>query len=268
MKKMIFLFCLVMVSRASGADTPGLMVAGSEPQAAQAATGVTVSAGRFVPLTIAQGKPALVLGNDAGLLEMFQLPAGHSIIGVLYSEPAGAKSKRYVFPSGPVTIAIAGDVGGVVKLSAVVNGASAADAPTVAGTLVVTLTAPLPPPGPGPGPDPPPPPPPVVKSFRVIWVTESATTLTAQQNSVIGAKAIRDYLTAKTTPENNVAGWRHFDPQTVPSGQPTMTALWAAAKPKITTVPCLVVEVNGKAEILPFPANAVEALATLKTYGG
>lgn len=133
----------------------------------------------------------------------------------------------------------------------------------------VTITqGPRPPPGPGPIPDDPVVPP-VVKSFRVIWVTESATTPTAGQNSVIGAKAVREYLTAKTTAEGNVAGWRHYDPQTsAANDQPTMRALWDAAKAKVTAVPCVIVEVNGKAEILPFPANAVEALKVLKQYGG
>lgn len=144
----------------------------------------------------------------------------------------------------------------------------------VAVDVVLTVTGPRPPPNP-PGPvDPPTPvdpvtPPVVVKSFRVIFVKESGATLPAGQSSIPAAKAIRDYLAAKTTPEGGIQGWREYDPQSnVANEQPTMKALWAAVKPKITAVPCVVVEVNGKADIVPFPADAATALKLLKTYGG
>ena len=108
-----------------------------------------------------------------------------------------------------------------------------------------------------------------VASFRVIFVTESATTLTAQQNAVSGAKAVRDYLNAKVSKASNWPDYRNYDPQTTADNEyPAMKALWAAVKPSITTVPCMVVEVNGKADILPFPANAADALKTLQSYGG
>ena len=118
--------------------------------------------------------------------------------------------------------------------------------------------------------EPPLPKPPVpVTSFRVIFVRESGITLPASQASVPGAKAVREYLFAKTTRENNITGWREYDPQTdATNEQATLKALWEAVKPKITDVPCMVIEVNGKADILPYPANPAEALATLKQYGG
>ncbi len=130
---------------------------------------------------------------------------------------------------------------------------------------------PRPPPIP-PGPIPPSPVPPTpvpVTSFRVIFAYESGTTLTAAQSGVLNGKAVEEYLRANTTPENNVAGFRRFDKDTDASkDQPTMAALWAAVKPKITAVPCMVVEVNGKADILPFPTSPADALATLKKYNG
>lgn len=126
-----------------------------------------------------------------------------------------------------------------------------------------TPVEPLPPP------QPPQPPPTPVTSFRVIFVRESGITLPASQASVPGAKVIRDYLFAKTTRESGVTGWREYDPQTdAANEQPMMRALWDAVKPKLTTFPCVVVEVNGKADIVPYPANAAEALALLKKYGG
>jgi hypothetical protein len=117
-------------------------------------------------------------------------------------------------------------------------------------------------------PDPPQPPQPV-KSFRVLFVKESGVTLPADQTAISNAKAIRDYLTSKTTPEGGLAGFREYDPQqNVTNEQPTMKALWAATKSSVTTVPCVVVEVNGKATVLPYPRNTTDALRILKEYGG
>jgi hypothetical protein len=124
------------------------------------------------------------------------------------------------------------------------------------------------PPGPNPpGPNPPGPAP--VTSFHVVLVYESGSTLSAKQTGVLYSKAVADYLTSKTTPEGGLSGWRRYDRNVnTDSEQATMKALWDAVKPKVTAVPCLVVEVNGKADILPFPANEEEALAILKKAGG
>lgn len=108
-----------------------------------------------------------------------------------------------------------------------------------------------------------------VTSFRVIFVYESADTLTATQTGVLNSAALAEYLNANTTKEGGVAGWRRFDKDaTAANDTPTIKALWTAVKPKITTVPCWVVEVNGKAEIIPFPASVADGLATLKKYNG
>lgn len=108
-----------------------------------------------------------------------------------------------------------------------------------------------------------------VKSFRVIFVKESGQTLTGEQVAIPGAKEIRDYLNAKTTAEGGQPGWREFDPQQQTANeQPTMKALWNAAKDKLLPAPCLVVEVNGKATVMPFPSTVAEAVETLKKAGG
>lgn len=131
----------------------------------------------------------------------------------------------------------------------------------------------------GTGPNPPPDPfvpdpvepdvPVPVASFRVIFVKESGATLSPEQSAIPNAKALRDYLNAKTTQEGGRSGWREYDPQQNPvSEQPTMKALWQAVVPQITSVPCMVVEVNGHATVMPFPENVDDALATLKKSGG
>ena len=108
-----------------------------------------------------------------------------------------------------------------------------------------------------------------VVSFRAIFVKESGSTLTAAQTAIPGAKAIRDYLNANTTGDGNTTGWREYDmQQNVANEKPIMKALWLAVLPKIQTVPCIVIEVNSRATVLPYPANADDALATLKKYRG
>ena len=108
-----------------------------------------------------------------------------------------------------------------------------------------------------------------VKSFRAIFVKESGSTLPAAQTAIPNAKAIRDYLNAKTTKEGNLPGWREYDPQqNTANEQPVMAALWAAVQPKLQVIPCLVIEVNGKATVLNYPADTESALKLLKEYGG
>ena len=140
-------------------------------------------------------------------------------------------------------------------------------------TLHVMGVDPNPPPGPGPGPkpdpDPPEPDPVVVKSFRVIFVIESADTLPGSKVAVPDAKAVREYLTTKTTQEGGTTGWRTYDPDmTTTNEQPGIKALWDVVKPQINAVPCMVVEVNGHAKVLPFPETVDDALSILKKHGG
>jgi hypothetical protein len=125
--------------------------------------------------------------------------------------------------------------------------------------------------GPDNRPDPAPTPivPEPVKSFRAIFVKESGQTLSSEQVAIPGAKEIRDFLNAKTTAEGNQPGWREYDPQQITDNeQSTMKALWEAVKPKLLPAPCLVLEVNGKVTVMPFPATVAEAVETLKKHGG
>ena len=108
-----------------------------------------------------------------------------------------------------------------------------------------------------------------VRSFRAIFVKESGSTLPAAQTAIPNAKAIREYLNAKTTKEGSLPGWREYDPQqNTANEQPTMAALWSAVQPKLQVIPCLVIEVNGKATVLNYPADTNAALKLLKEYGG
>lgn len=133
--------------------------------------------------------------------------------------------------------------------------------------LTVSGQGPKPPPEPAPTPDPVIPTP--TKSFRVIFVVESGVTLSAAQSAIPTAERIRTFLDASTTAEAGVTGWREYDPdQIVDNEQPTMRALWQAVKPKLLPAPCWVIEQNGHATVMPFPATVDECLATLQKFGG
>jgi len=119
-----------------------------------------------------------------------------------------------------------------------------------------------------PEPKPPEPKPPVpVTSFRVIFVYESAKTLTSAQISTMDAKIVRDYLTANTTPEGNYAGFRKYDKDMDSKGDtPTINAMWQATKPALTAVPCVAIEVNGKVDIVPLEATPAAQVEVFKKY--
>ncbi len=168
-------------------------------------------------------------------------------------------SKKFVATVEPLTK-------GKVELLLIPSGAVSKD---VVKRITLTVMGQAPQPPPEPDPDDPPTPPGPVTSFRVIFVKESGATLPIGQSAIPSAKAIRDYLTRKTTPEGGLAGWREYDPdQVTVNEQPTMKALWEASKPKLLPAPCMIIEVNGQAKVMAFPQTVDEAIRTLKQYGG
>lgn len=140
--------------------------------------------------------------------------------------------------------------------------------PAIRRTLDVTVE-PVPP-GPGPGPNPPgpnppgPTPTPAPEGFRVIFVYETSQALTPPMQRVMFGEKVRSYLDAKSK------SWRRWDKDVDATNEKDaeIKALWQAARPKVTTVPCVIVAVGGKADIIPLPADEDEALTVLKKYGG
>lgn len=118
--------------------------------------------------------------------------------------------------------------------------------------------------------DPPKPKPVDVKTFRVIFIYESAKTLPSGQVSALYAKDVEDYLNSKCTKDDDHVkgqGWRRHDkddPTT--SDTKTFNGLWEATKPSVTNVPCVAIEVNGKVTIETLPADKNGLLTLLKTY--
>lgn len=135
--------------------------------------------------------------------------------------------------------------------------------------------APIPPGPQPPGPQPPEPKPPEpvppqpVTSYKVIFVYESSKPITPEMQKVMYGSAVVDYLEAKTTPVPGVArGFRRYDKDVDATNErdPEIKTIWAAVKPKLTTVPCVVIAVNNKATIEPWPATEDAALALFKKY--
>lgn len=125
----------------------------------------------------------------------------------------------------------------------------------------------------GPGPVPPVPPvppgpdpvPPVPKGFRVLFVYESADKLTSQQSAILNSATINGYLNAKCAQD----GWRKWDKDVDPKNAPEVwQKLWAAAKPMLTPLPCVVIVTDQKGEAFPLPATVDDTLTLLKKYGG
>jgi len=207
-------------------------------------------------VTISQGKPITVEVGKKCILTI----------------ETTAKKVTWRAPLGPDTLAIDGKrlavwaTEGVYKFIAQVPSGD----DVLSTEVILTVTGPRPPPGPPPDPGPAPPvPPQPVTSFRVIFSFESASTLTAVQNSVIYGKQVADYLNSHCTRESGHPDWRRYDQNVNTANElPNMKALWEAAKAKMTGVPCWVIERNGKADILPLPTSVADALKTLQSYGG
>jgi hypothetical protein len=101
-------------------------------------------------------------------------------------------------------------------------------------------------------------------SFRVIIVFESGDNLTTAQRAVLDGKVVQDWLTANCT--GGVAGWRRRDKDAPGDQDKTMSALWSAVKPKVTSTPCFAIACDDKVTLEPFPPTPAAAVALLTKY--
>jgi len=157
---------------------PPVRIARTVPMAQPPATPVKVLPGRFVPIELAAGKPALIEASDDAAVRVFALAPGGTIIGVRFDEPDGAEPKEYRFPDakGTVQIVLARSKPGPVRVRAVVNGPGDGP-PEVAGSVsfeIVGVT-PVPPPAP------PIPVPPVAGKAAAFVVVEETADATADR---------------------------------------------------------------------------------------
>lgn len=133
----------------------------------------------------------------------------------------------------------------------------------------VGVVPPVPPIPPVP-PVPPVPPPGPVTSFRVIFVYETSKPITPAMQQVMFGEKVRTYLDAKTNKGAGGNGWRKFDPDVTAANErdAALKGIWTTARPAVTVVPCVMIEVNTHTEIVNFPANEDDALAIFKKYRG
>jgi len=112
--------------------------------------------------------------------------------------------------------------------------------------------------------------PPVIPSsgFRVVFVYDANTT--REQLAVINGKAIAAYLDMATTKDSKGRpAWKRWDRQVSTDGEgEDWRALWAAAKPRLKTLPVVVISLDNSAEIVPLPSTEAETLKLLRQYGG
>lgn len=209
--------------------------------------------------------PVIVLASPEGLVSVTEESGPIKIRGKFIDGTGKTETRTY---KGKSVYSIEALATGRVELLIVPAG-STKTADVIRKTVDVDAgTGPIPPPKPpDPKPPTPPDPPQPVTSFHVVFVYESGSTLTATQTGVLYSKDIALYLGLKCTQDAGTAGWRRRDKDAViPNETAFQKSLWDAVKPKITAVPCMIVEVNGKADILPLPATVAEGLATLQKY--
>lgn len=196
--------------------------------------------------------------------------SGASSADGIFADGDGKPESR-VFPSEDFTYLVQGQKPCKCELALIPAGVTERSA-IFRQTLTVSNAGPQPPPVDPVKPDPVTPnPEPLepVKSFRVIFVKESSKTLSPQQSSIPAAAVIQQYLDEKTTKEDGEPGHREYDPDQITTNeQPIMKKLWETVKPQLIPAPCIVIEKNGHAKVMPFPANVDECLKLLKEYGG
>lgn len=108
-------------------------------------------------------------------------------------------------------------------------------------------------PGPAPG------------EFRVIMAYESSAKMTKEQLAVFDSPVVADYLDSHCVKDGQQPGWRKYDLQTdARNDAPGMYKMWEATKPKLGTLPALIV----KGQVLLWPETPTAAVSTLQRYGG
>jgi len=119
---------------------------------------------------------------------------------------------------------------------------------------------------PPPKPDPKPDPKPVVPvGFRVLLIHESQE----KSPAFFDGRAVKEYLDSKTVKDEGHPSWRRLDKDQAGANLPKeLKLLWEAAKPKITTVPAVVIAVNEQVTIHALPKDEQALLELLKKHGG
>jgi hypothetical protein len=213
-------------------------------------------------LYVIQSKTECVVrAHPANLVRIEKVAGPITVRGKFVDGTGKTETRKF---AGPWVYFIEAAGTGRVELDIIPLGLKA-EADIVSVAIDVDVQGPIPPPKPKPEPDPKPDPKPdPAGPLRVIFVYESGALLTESQQAVMFGEKVRTYLDA------NSKGWRRYDKDVDATNEknPDLRELWAAAKGKVTTVPCVIVASGSKAEILPIPSDPDAAVELLKKYAG
>lgn len=228
-----------------------------------------LNAGQLYVITSTQ--PVLVLGSRDGMVKIGNPKTPVTLYGTFVDPKPGDDDGR-TYSTGCVYViraAATGQVELIVALDLTGKNVIRRVLDVDAGTPPVPPIPPGPnppiPPGPTPGPVPIPGP-----GFRVLIVYETADLgkMPVKQETVLYAKAIRDYLNAKATPtaDGGKRGWYIVD-QNVDFSNESKTWQDALKRPR-TQVPWIIVSNGTSGFEGPLPADVTATLELLKKYGG
>lgn len=260
--KIVPTVAVLFMGVAFAADGPALQVSRTVPMTAAAVGSLKCEAGRFVPLELASGKPAMVEANDPDAVRVFELKPGGTLIGVRFDEPAGAEPREYSFPDakGKVYVVLARPGGGIVTVRAFVNGEGDGP-PKVAGAVNVEIEADRRKPKPNPTP---PDPPPVTGKAAAFVIVEETADAAGNRAAFLSDPALSAVIKAQglkyQTFDQDAAKDRFFPP----------ALKGYADKAKGKKLPCLfVTDAAGKLLFEgDLPATGAELAALLAKYKG
>lgn len=138
------------------------------------------------------------------------------------------------------------------------------------GTLTITPAPPVPPPTPDIVPTPvepvdPVPLPAETRGLRVLFVYESSANLTPGQQSVLYSVHVRMWLNEHCAKVDGHPEWHCWDKDIDVTGESELwRAVWSYAKPKLGSLPCVLVLRDTSGRIHDLPESEAELMALLK----
>lgn len=220
-------------------------------------------------LYVIQSETAFILlASPRELVTITPTPGPIAVRGVFVDGTGRVETRT--FQSKYVAFVDAGETAsGRVELIAVPVGV--ADELAISRQLINVNHGPQPPPKPVDPVNPVDPPTPAPTGFRVVFAYESSAALTREQLNILNSTQITAFLNANCAKgADGRADWRKWDRDISISSREsaTIVELWNAAKPKLGTLPQMIVAVDGKATVMDLPATEAETLAKLKTIAG
>lgn len=210
----------------------------------------------------------ILLASPRELVTITPTPGPIAVRGVFVD--GTGKVETRTFQSKYVAFVDAGETAsGRVELIAVPVGV--ADELAISRQLINVNHGPQPPPKPVDPVNPVDPPTPAPTGFRVVFAYETSAALTREQLNILNSTQITAFLDANCAKgADGRADWRKWDRDIFisPKESPTIVELWNAAKPKLGTLPQMIVAVDGKATVMDLPATEAETLSKLKTIAG